>query len=180
MNGTSPRLAIIGAVVVAFLIVISALVFAWISAPSNPATVPYTRFLDDVGSGRVVQVAQQGTTLRINGRDGAYEVIVPTVLTDVYGDMQEAATAGGEAVPEFSALEAPDTSWIGLILTVALPLLLILGVIVLVLFLVMRPAQRADVRGLADRLRELDKAHRAGLISDEEHERQRVRILNEV
>ena len=172
---------LVGCVVLVLLLGTSALAFTWISSTSTPPTVGYSRFLSDVTEGSVTRVAQQGTTLKVSADGGGvYQVAVPTVLTDVYADITEAATTGGVAVPEFVASPEPDTSWIGLTLTAFLPFLVILVVFVLVLLLIVRPARRADARGLADRLRQLDDAHKAGLITDDERERQRVRILNEV
>jgi FtsH Extracellular len=164
--------------VVALVIGVAALMYTWISATS-PATVPYSQFLGDVEAGQVSHVTQVGTTLEVSGPLGDYRVTLPTILTDVYADIEHAATEGGAAVPLFAAQPAPDTSWIGLVLTAVLPVALLLGVIVLVFFVVMRPARAAGARSLANRLRELDEAYRAGLISEDERHRQRTRILDE-
>jgi hypothetical protein len=56
---------------------------------------------------------------------------------------------------------------------------LLLVVLVLVLRFMTRPARLAGARSLTDRLRELDEAYRAGLISDDERVRQRARILDD-
>lgn len=181
MGRSGPGPWLIGCVVLALLVGMSALMFTWISSTSEPSAVGYSRFLSDVTEGRVASVTQQGTTLKIEGTDGSvYQATVPTILTDVYAEITEAATVGETAVPEFRAVPAPDMSWLGLALTALLPFLVILVVFVLVLLLIVRPARRADARSLADRLRQLDDAHKAGLITDDERERQRVRILNEV
>jgi hypothetical protein len=50
---------------------------------------------------------------------------------------------------------------------------------VLVLIVVIRPARAHGARSLTGRLRELDEAHRAGLISDDERVQRRARILDE-
>ena len=171
-----PVLIVIGAVVL--ILGVAALMFAWISSPSA-STVSYGQFLSDVEAGQITQVVQSGTTLEASGSHGTYQVTVPTILTDVYGDVEAAAAAGGTAVPLFSAQPAPDTSWIGLVLTAVLPLgLLLLALVFLVLFVV-GPARTAGARTLTGRLRELDEAHRAGLITDDERARQRARILDE-
>jgi len=181
MGRSGPGPLLIGCVVLALLVGTGALLFTWISSTSTSPSVGYSKFLSDVSEGSVTGVDQEGTTLKVSANDGSvYQVAVPTILTDVYADMAEAATIGDATVPEFRAVPAPDTSWIGLILTALLPFLVILVVFVLVLLLIVRPARRADARSLADRLRQLDDAHKAGLISDDERERQRVRILNEV
>lgn len=172
-----PVLVVIGAV--ALVLGFAALTFNWINSSSSPATAPYSQFLGDVEAGQVTQVVQTGTTLEVSGPHGVYEVTLPTILTDVYADIEHAATAGDAAVPLFSARPAPDTSWIGLVLTVVLPVALVLALIMLVLLVVIRPTRAAGGRSLAGRLRELDEAHRAGLISGEERARQRARILDE-
>ena len=168
-----PILVVIG--VVALVLGAAALLYGWISAAS-PSSVPYSQFLGDVQAGEVSQVVQTGTTLEVSGPHGAYQVTVPTILTDVYGEMEHAAAAGSVAAPLFTAQAAPDASWIGLVLTAVLPFALLL---VLVLLVVIRPARTAGARSLTGRLRDLDEAHRAGLISDDERARQRVRILDE-
>lgn len=156
---------------------VSALMFTWISA-SSPSTVGYSQFLDDVARGDVTRVVQTGTRLNVTEADGAvYQVIVPSVLTAVYDEIQQVATAGKVAIPEFAADAAPDTSWIGLVLTFLLPL----AVVVLLVVLVIRvfsgpPRARPD---LVARLRALEEAHQAGLITDEERALQRARILGE-
>ena len=172
-----PVLIVIG--VVALVLVFAALMFTWITSSSTPATVGYSQFLGDVEAGQVTQVVQTGTTLEATGTHGIYQVTVPTILTDVYGDVEAAAAAGGTAVPLFSAQPAPDTSWLGLVLTAVLPLGLLLVALVFVVLFVVRPARAAGARSLTSRLRELDEAHRAGLITDDERARQRARILND-
>jgi hypothetical protein len=177
-SGREPLL--VGCAVLVLLLGTSALLFTWISSTSAPV-VGYSTLLSDVAEGTVARVDQQGTALKVSTTDGGtYEAHAPTVLTDVYADITEAATTGDTTVPEYRAMPAPDTSWVGLFLTALLPFLAILIVFVLILLLIVRPARRADARGLADRLRQLDDAHKAGLITDDERERQRVRILNEV
>ena len=76
-----------------------------------------------------------------------YTVTVPApIVTKVYDDMAVAAKAGNlEAVPEYGALPAPDTSWLGLLLTGLLPLLVIGGFI----FFMMRQAQGTNNQALS-------------------------------
>ena len=174
---------IVGLVAIA-LVVVAALLYAWISAPAA-STVGYSQFLADVEAGRVTRVVQVGTTLEVSGSGGAYAVNLPSIVTDVYADVGRAAAAGEGVVPQFSAAPAADTSWIGLVLTALLPFAVVLVVFVLILLLVVRPARREEARvaggarSLTDRLRDLDEAHRAGLITDDERERQRARMLDE-
>ena len=172
-----PGLIVIG--VFALVLGVAALTFNWINSSTGPATAPYSQFLGDVMAGQVTQVVQAGTTLEVSGPHGNYHVNLPTILTDVYGDIERAAVAGESAVPLFSAQPAPDTSWIGLVLTAVLPFVMILGVLALVMLLVIRPARLAGARTLTGRLRDLDQAYRAGLISEEERVRQRARILDD-
>lgn len=171
-----PLLILIG--VVALVLGVAALMYTWISSTS-PTAVPYSQFLGNVEAGQVTQVVQTGTILEVSGPHGDYQVTLPTILTDVHADIEHAATVGGAAVPLFTAQPAPDTSWIGLVLTVFLPVALLLVVLVLVLLVIIRPARAASARSLTGRLRELDEAFRAGLISGDERARQRARILDE-
>ena len=171
-----PILTVIG--VVALVLGVAALTFNWINSASTPVTAPYSQFLGDVQAGHVTQVVQTGTTLQVAGPHGAYTVTVPNILTDVYGDMERAASAGSAAVPLFTAVAEPDSSWIGLVLTAVLPFALLL-VLVLAMVVVMRPSRAVGARSLAGRLRELEEAYRAGLISDDERAMQRARILDE-
>lgn len=171
-----PIIVLIG--VVALVLGGAALLYGWISA-SSPASASYSQLLGDVETGRVVQVVQTGRTLEASGPHGTYEVTVPTLLTDVHGDLEAAAVAGGVAAPLFSAQPEPDTGWIGIALTAVLPVALLLGVILIVLLVVIRPARRAGAGSLAARLRDVEEAYGAGLISDAERARQRARILDE-
>jgi hypothetical protein len=166
------------AVAVITVLAISALMYAWISAPAAPST-GYSQFLTDVAAGSVTRVVQTGTVLEVTSSRGAYTVEVPTVLTDVYGDVDAAATDGGASTPQFEARPAPDSSWIGLLLSALLPFAVVLVVFVLVLLLIVRPTRTQGTRSLAVRLRELDEAHASRLIGDDEWQRQRKRILDE-
>ena len=76
-----------------------------------------------------------------------YTVTVPApIVTKVYDDIVVAAKAGNqEAVPDYGALPAPDTSWLGLLLTGLLPLLVIGGFI----FFMMRQAQGTNNQALS-------------------------------
>jgi ATP-dependent Zn protease len=160
------------------VVVATGSIYAWISVPAA-STVGYSQFLADVQAGRVTEVVQIGTTLEVKASNGAYSVMSPTVLTDVYADVNAAAAAGEGVVPQFSAQPEADTSWIGLVLTAVLPFAVVLVVFVLVLLLIVRPARAQGARSLTVRLLELDEAHRSGLITDDEWHRQRARVLDE-
>src|SRR4029079_19609385 len=107
-----------GIVMLVLVVGTAALLFTWISTSSTPTTTGYSQFLQDIKAGQVTKVTQQGTTLTVEttGTPKTYTVIVPTVVTDVYGDMQKAAIAGDQDLPAgvFTANQAPDTSWLGL------------------------------------------------------------------
>ncbi len=81
------------------------------------------------------------------GTPASYQVVVPSILTDVLGDMRLAAEKGGQTLaPDvFTAALAPDTSWLGLLLTAVLPLLIIGGFI----FFMMRQAQGTNNQALS-------------------------------
>ena len=104
-------------------------------------------------------------------------MIVPSVLTDVLGDMQAAAGRGGVALsPQvYVATTSPDTSWIGLVLTWLLPLALALILFGFVVYLLVR--RGGGPPDAASRLRALDQAWKAGLVTDEERERKRTQII---
>ncbi|MDQ6794509.1 MAG: ATP-dependent zinc metalloprotease FtsH [Chloroflexota bacterium] len=125
-----------------------ALLYTWISASSTPVTKPYSGFLTDVKAGVVDKVVHQGDTLTITTKDQppkTYTVTVPGVpgLHDVLKDIQLAA--GTAAIPTYDVKPAPDTSWVGLLLTGLLPLLVIGGFI----FFMMRQAQGTNNQALS-------------------------------
>src|SRR6476661_5340771 len=130
----------------------AALLFTWITTTSQPQTTGYSDFLNQVSQNKVAKVTQQGTTLTVETTSTpkeTYTVIVPTVLTPVYTDMQAAAEKATPPVElpsdVFTANQAPDTSWLGLLLTAVLPLLIIGGFI----FFMMRQAQGTNNQALS-------------------------------
>ncbi len=139
-----------GIVMLVLVVGTAALLFTWITTTGQTTSTVYSQFLDDVGAGEVKKVTQQGTTLTVVTNDTpekTYTVIVPTVLTQVWPDMQEAAKATGRELSKdiFGATPAPDTSWLGLLLTAVLPLLIIGGFI----FFMMRQAQGTNNQALS-------------------------------
>jgi cell division protease FtsH len=137
-----------GIVMLVLVVGTAALLFTWITASAQPVTTGYSKFLSDVAAGQVREVTQQGTTLTVK-KTGTetYTVNVPTILTNVYGDIKEAAKEGGRdpAAINFTSTPAPDTSWLGLLLTAVLPLLIIGGFI----FFMMRQAQGTNNQALS-------------------------------
>src|SRR4051794_36736296 len=130
-----------------------ALLYTWISSSQQPKTVPYSQFLADVQGGKVEKVVQQSDTLSVTtkGQQPAatptYSVTVPNILTQVFQDIQAAAKAGNVALAPgiYEVHQAPDTSWVGLLLTGLLPLLVIGGFI----FFMMRQAQGTNNQALS-------------------------------
>ena len=138
-----------GIVMLVLVVGTAALLFTWITSSSQPVTTGYSQFLGDVANGEVAEVTQQGTTLTVKKEGGntTYTVTVPTILTDVWGDMQKAAEGTNLTLSPgiFKATPAPDTSWLGLLLTAVLPLLIIGGFI----FFMMRQAQGTNNQALS-------------------------------
>lgn len=95
--------------------------------PSLPMR-SYSDFLAEAEAGRIVAVTQRGAELEVEGTDGRYAVQAPTILTDVFNDLQ-AATDG--APPMFQAEPAPDTSWLAIWPAVAANVALIAALIAL-------------------------------------------------
>jgi cell division protease FtsH len=136
-----------GIVMLVLVVGTAALLFTWITASTTPVTTGYSKFLGEVAAGKVTEVTQQGTTLTVKKGAETYTVNVPTILTDVYGDIKEAAKEGNRdpASINFTSTPAPDTSWLGLLLTAVLPLLIIGGFI----FFMMRQAQGTNNQALS-------------------------------
>ena len=139
-----------GIVMLVLVVGTAALLFTWIQSSAQPNPIGYSEFLNDVQQGHVQSVVQQGDTLTVKRNDGSasYTVTVPSVLTIVYpNDMQLAAKAGNVTLASdiYKAEPAPDTSWLGLLLTGLLPLLVIGGFI----FFMMRQAQGTNNQALS-------------------------------
>jgi cell division protease FtsH len=137
--------------IVMLVLVVGTLVLLYqlLGQPTSANNTAYSQFLANVGQGQVLTVVQEQSTLTVTPKDGTapYTVTVPPILTNVLADMQTAAKSGGVTLPAnvFTAKDAPDTSWIGLLVTTALPLILIVGFI---LFM-MRQAQGTNNQALS-------------------------------
>jgi cell division protease FtsH len=139
-----------GIVMLVLVIGTAALLFTWIQSTSPTSQIGYSQFLSDVTSGNVTKVVQQGETLTVNskGTTPTYTVTVPApIVTKVLDDMNVAAKQGNVVLSSaiYSAEPAPDTSWLGLLLTGLLPLLVIGGFI----FFMMRQAQGTNNQALS-------------------------------
>jgi cell division protease FtsH len=133
---------------------VSALLYTWLGANDQTEAHAYSgpqSFLADVEAGNVKRVIQQGDTLTVflvpNTTDDQpdYTVTVPSVITDVAVAIREAAAKSGVPEPIFDPKRAPDNSWIGLVLTGLLPLIIIGGFI----YFMMRQAQGTNNQALS-------------------------------
>jgi cell division protease FtsH len=130
---------------------VGALLYTWLAGSTPEQTVGWGQFLTNVKNGQVSQVVQQDTTLTVTGSDTKkYTVIapgVPGVNADYLKDVQAAAAAGGRTFDQnnYSVVKAADNSWVGLVLTGLLPLLVIGGFI----YFMMRQAQGTNNQALS-------------------------------
>ncbi len=128
-----------------------ALLYTWVSSSTPQNTTGYSAFYSDVKAGSVTKVVQDGETLTVTKKDGStYNVVVPNSITgDVYADMQKAAAEGGTTAQLtkdiYTKDKTADTSWIGLLLTGLLPLIVIGGFI----FFMMRQAQGTNNQAMS-------------------------------
>jgi len=128
-----------------------ALLYTWVSSSTPQNTTGYSTFYNDVKAGNVTKVIQDGETLTVTKKDGTtYNVVVPNSITgDVYSDMQKAAAEGGTTAQlnsvDYTRNKTADTSWIGLLLTGLLPLIVIGGFI----FFMMRQAQGTNNQAMS-------------------------------
>ncbi|HEV8402165.1 MAG TPA: ATP-dependent zinc metalloprotease FtsH, partial [Candidatus Limnocylindrales bacterium] len=139
-----------GIVMLVLVVGTAALLFTWMQGTTQTNTVGYSAFLTDVQKGNVESATQQGDTLTVKLKPPTgttYTVTVPNILTQVYPDMLAAAKAGGQdaSTVTYKAEPAPDTSWLGLVLTAVLPLVVIGGFI----FFMMRQAQGTNNQALS-------------------------------
>jgi cell division protease FtsH len=138
-----------GIVMLVLVVGTVALLYTWISASGTTKPMGYGEFLAKVQTGEVQKVEQQGDTLTITLKGSPQPVTsnVPTILTNVLQDIRTAAESGKQQFDPsiYSSKPAPDTSWVGLLLTGLLPLLVIGGFI----FFMMRQAQGTNNQALS-------------------------------
>jgi cell division protease FtsH len=140
-----------GIVMLVLVVGTAALLFTWLSSSSPASETPYSDFLAKVEAGQVSKVVQQDSTLSVTPKGGGtpYSVIAPGLagLHDVYADIKAAADRGNVTLTGdiYSVKQAADSSWLGLLLTGLLPLLVIGGFI----FFMMRQAQGTNNQALS-------------------------------
>jgi hypothetical protein len=122
-----------GLIVGAALVAVATIGFVLVSVfRASPPERSYSQFLDEVAAGRVDHVTQVGASLHVESGEGRYDVQAPSILTDVFHDLQ---VATGGQVPPFEAQPAPDASWLSVWPIVAANVALVLAVIALVISL---------------------------------------------
>ncbi|HET9853043.1 MAG TPA: AAA family ATPase, partial [Candidatus Limnocylindrales bacterium] len=151
----NPRFMRNGLLMLVLVMGVSALLYTWLGATSEVVQKAYSgpgSFLEQVEKGQVSRVVQSGETLNVfdntkkpTDTEPSYTVTVANVLVDVGSDIREAAAKGSKAEPTFDPKPAPDNSWIGLVLTGLLPLLIIGGFI----YFMMRQAQGTNNQALS-------------------------------
>jgi cell division protease FtsH len=140
-----------GIVMLVLVVGTAALLFTWLSSSSSAPDISYSDFLSKVQAGQVDKVVQQDSTLTVTpkGTTTTYTVVTPGLagLHDVLADIRTAAERGNVTLSnDFYAVKpVPDTSWLGLLLTGLLPLLVIGGFI----FFMMRQAQGTNNQALS-------------------------------
>jgi cell division protease FtsH len=135
-----------GIVMLALVVVALAVVYTLVSTTTPPSDEAYSVFLNDIKQGTVGKITQEGSKLTVEKQDNStYTAIVPGLLADAYPEVAAAAKDGNKGVPEYTAKLPPDTSWLGIIVTGLLPLLIIGGFI----FFMMRQAQGTNNQALS-------------------------------
>jgi cell division protease FtsH len=136
-----------GIVMLVLVVGTVALLAAVLISPSGgSSTKAYSEFLADVGAGKVSDVIQQDTTLTVTEGGQKWTVIVPGVLAEhAFQDVVDAAAKSGKTAPTFTAQKPQDNSWLGLVLTAVLPIVVIVGFIIFM----MRQAQGTNNQALS-------------------------------
>ena len=151
----NPRFMRNGLLMLVLVMGVSALLYTWLGSSETPVTKAYSgpdSFLMDIQKGEIAKVVQQGETLSVfkaplaaNDTEPDYTVTIANVLTQVQQDIADAAERGAVAAPTFDPKPAPDNSWIGLVLTGLLPLIIIGGFI----YFMMRQAQGTNNQAMS-------------------------------
>jgi cell division protease FtsH len=131
---------------------VGALLYTWLAGANTAQPIGWGQFLSNVSAGEVRHVVQQDNTLTVTGPDGkaTYTVTAPGINglnTDTLKDIQTAAQQGGHPFDQnqYEVKPAADNSWVGLVLTGLLPLIVIGGFI----YFMMRQAQGTNNQALS-------------------------------
>jgi cell division protease FtsH len=148
----NPKFMRNGLLMLVLVMGISALLYTWLAGSTPNKDVGWGQFLTYVSQGQVSKVVQQDNTLTATDATTktTYTVVapgVPGVNGDYLKDIQAAAAAGGKTFDQinYSVEKAADNSWLGLILTGLLPLIIIGGFI----FFMMRQAQGTNNQAMS-------------------------------
>ena len=144
----NPRFMRNGALMILLALGVAALLYTWFNQTTGATATGYGKFLNEVGSGDVKTVVQQTDTLTVTKTDGStYTVTIPSILTSVLGDMQQASTDAGRTFDKsiFSADRQSDNGWILTAVSVVLPLVVIGAFI----YFMMRQAQGTNNQAMS-------------------------------
>jgi len=147
----NPKFMRNGLLMLVLVMGISALLYTWLAGSAPNKDVGWGQFLTNVQQGDVAKVVQQDNTLTVTDSAGKTYTVnapgVPGVNGDYLKDVQAAATAGGKTFTQanYSVEKAADNSWLGLVLTGLLPLIIIGGFI----FFMMRQAQGTNNQAMS-------------------------------
>jgi ATP-dependent Zn protease len=188
---TPGRVLLSLALILALAVGLSAMAYTFLAGSTQGPSVGWGQLLQNISKGQVARIVQSGTTLTVTDAAGATYTVIgpgqPEVNSDYRLDFERAAADGGRTFDDSTYViePAPDNSWIGLVLTGILPLIVIGGFI----YFMMRMARRQIASGaslgarsaaptLADRLKQLDDAREAGLITASEYDAACAQILD--
>ena len=144
----NPRFMRNGALMLILALGVAALLYTWFNQTTTANTNGYGTFLNQVAAGEVKAVVQKSSSLTVTKTDGStYTVTVPTILTQVLPDMRQATVDAGRTFDRsiYTAEEVQDNSWIGVAVSVVLPLVVIGAFI----YFMMRQAQGTNNQALS-------------------------------
>jgi cell division protease FtsH len=148
----NPRFMRNGLLMLVLVMGVGALLYTWLAGANTAQPTAWGQFLSNVEAGEVAKVVQQDQTLTVTTKadNKTYTVVAPTFAgldVDVLPKIQEAAAKGGHPFDQrnYSVEKAADNSWVGLVLTGLLPLIVIGGFI----YFMMRQAQGTNNQALS-------------------------------
>jgi len=137
-----------GIVMLVLVAATSALLYALIQ-PAQSSPKAYSDFYADVTKGQVSKVSIQDSTMKVTLKDGtpAYTVQSDLPAEGEFTTIQKWLQGAGLPVSaiKYERTPLPDTGWIALLLTTALPI----GLLVLFIFFFMRQAQGTNNQALS-------------------------------